>query len=89
MTDSGKSKWISVKDRLPAYEAQMVLAYNTDYPGIHICCLSYRGEFCTDDDVLYSATHWQPLPDPPTIEAVATPEAPANDKPSVTTGDAS
>lgn len=64
-----KSKWISVKDRLPKEEALFI------NPDIGMCLVGHieiemrgnsRAYLCESDaTVLYDVTHWMPLPEPP------------------------
>ena len=63
-----KTKWISVKDRLPEEKVNCIVYYkhaycdNDDYWAIGICF--YDGEKF-QMDLLYKVTHWQYLPQPP------------------------
>jgi hypothetical protein len=68
-----KSEWISVCDRLPETEAN-VLAVTEDYPVRMVVPAKYDGiDWCdienTDRDgmteTLYQVTHWQLMPEPP------------------------
>lgn len=56
-------KWISVKDQLPEY-MQTVLIY--DIIGF-VTMAQYTGErdVFTVGDCYHQASHWQPLPEPP------------------------
>ena len=65
---SPDTKWISVKERLPEVEAN-VLAY-IGYGCIVVCWLTYDGYWqgparIFDKD---EVTHWMPLPEPPKEE---------------------
>lgn len=58
-------EWISVKDRLPGFNID-VLAYS-QYGEIRITCIDNSGGFDTypfSSDV-HEVTHWMPLPEPP------------------------
>ena len=63
-----KTKWISVKDRLPEEKANCIVYYqhaycdNDGYWAIGICF--YDGEKFQFDQA-YKVTHWQPMPQPP------------------------
>ena len=60
-----KSKWISVKDRLPDIDNE-VLAFTGG-----CCCVAWieDGNWILNpdgwDSIKFPVTHWQPLPDPP------------------------
>lgn len=63
-------KWISVKDRLPAYN-RTVLTYSPDMAQTMLVD-EYAGYYGEDDDEWYEGwvhrkgvTHWMPLPEPP------------------------
>ena len=63
-----KTKWISVKDRLPEEKVNCIVHYkhaycdNDDYWAIGICF--YDGEKF-QVGLAYKVTHWQYLPQPP------------------------
>jgi hypothetical protein len=64
--------WIKVTEKLPE-ENQRVLIAEGEYVGIASYCKFNRTDkhlsFCDDQDEqpgIYHATHWQPLPTPPT-----------------------
>ncbi len=65
---SKKSKWISVKDRLPE-EGERVLIYRIGEP----LSIDYMIDLtpkppiwaCLYEDEMYKVTHWKPLPEPP------------------------
>ena len=54
-------KWISVEDRLPS-EDEEVIAFSEDY-GMFITTIKHKNY-----DFLDSVTHWMPLPNAPRIE---------------------
>lgn len=62
-------KWISVKERLPEEERDVVL-YGSR--GIFFGWLSSEEsespKFCSFDSEIYGVTHWMPLPDAPKEE---------------------
>lgn len=64
------TQWIKCSDRMPDVHKD-VLIYVTHPYEILLAYLSDSGEFCYDIDsygeqVMTHATHWQPLPEPPT-----------------------
>lgn len=67
-----ENKWISVKDRLPKNE-QDVLAYLNDGEETRIAPCNYYNGVWFDSVmncvvVLQNVTHWMPLPEPPKEE---------------------
>ena len=63
-----KTKWISVKDKLPEEAVNCIVHYkhaycdNDDYWAIGFCC--YDGEKFLFDPA-YKVTHWMQMPEPP------------------------
>jgi hypothetical protein len=58
-------KWISVKDRLPPNDLD-VLAYRDSDGWIVACYYNHYGAFMLDfDQEAYLISHWMPLPEPP------------------------
>lgn len=70
-------EWVSVKDKLPEYGAEVIVVLN--YKRRRVACFSYRGK-CddtgrllwrwhnSDDESTLTVTHWMPLPEPPKEE---------------------
>ena len=58
-----KQEWISVKDRLPEYENQ-VLTYRGE-SGIIVERMFPGATWDFDYDIIDAVTHWMPLPQPP------------------------
>ena len=66
-------EWISVKDRLPEKEKEVLVYWtNTSQCKRHYEIIYYTGDhwFCLDDKVRpwIKVTHWMPLPEPPEVE---------------------
>ena len=64
-----RTRWISVQERLPGHEDEVITLTDGDYPEISIF---YNGKF-TFRDYGYSSevqgvTHWQPIPDGPEVK---------------------
>lgn len=63
-------EWISVKDRLPSID-ENVLVYDNCFKDVSIGYISdflnYRKTWITDcgESVSDTVTHWMPLPEPP------------------------
>lgn len=65
LKNQAETKWISVKERLPI-EYERVLIYNKDEFGVRIFSgYFYEGDAKDDSLDICKATHWQPLPEPP------------------------
>jgi len=68
-------KWISVKDRLPSLNQNVVVLYNWKTThneknvGRHICFYrKFKGKYgflLYNYDVIENVTYWMPLPEPP------------------------
>ena len=58
-------QWVEIKDRLPD-KGDFVLAWDGD----GVCMVEYNGNYfglsVNGQDCMISATHWMPLPEPPT-----------------------
>lgn len=79
--DQFRTKWISVKERLPDLELEEILSEDMDvFPclavvrnerargGRYVTKVWYNGEIFMDSDcvdVTCNVTHWMPLPEPP------------------------
>lgn len=71
-------KWISVKDRLPEADGEVVLACYQPRKPNYIFFAYFNGSWAiyqpTEDGLLYShpvrVSHWMPLPEPPEVEDV-------------------
>ena len=69
-------KWISVKDRLPEADGEVVLACYQPRKPNYIFFAYFNGSWAiyqpTEDGLLYShpvrVSHWMPLPEPPEVE---------------------
>lgn len=63
-----ETNWISVKDRLPEFDVEVLVCLNNPYSVF--TAEYYKGEF---DLLGYigngkdSVTHWMPLPEPPKV----------------------
>ena len=66
-----KTKWISVKDRLPGKNVNCIVHYRHAYCDTDgyfaIGCCRYDGEKF-QIGLAYKVTHWMPLPEPPKEE---------------------
>ncbi len=62
--------WISVNDRLPVNDNIRVLAYILDGEHSFMTTTKTRnGKFFVADPAMKAeVTHWQPLPNPPTVQ---------------------
>lgn len=71
MENNMKTEWISVKDKLPEKEQVVLLYYNGDFLVGHIQILYSDGDvrFKEAPGGMYNipATHWMPLPEPPSL----------------------
>jgi len=64
-----ESSWISVKDRLPEDELELVLVFNPKNAFPRIAGIRVEAGVCPgmsiDFATRHGVTHWQPLPEPP------------------------
>ena len=70
----GQPKWISVKERLPEYDDE-VLCFRGEHIGVLIDVYTYKGDDKWEDTYgnwwygdLEGITHWMPLPEAPKAE---------------------
>ena len=71
---SRKGEWISVEDRLPAYEQQVIALSESGEVTLGIISPSTNekeyGKYCADNafECLTFVTHWMPLPEAPKMK---------------------
>lgn len=62
------SEWISVKDKLPEWDTDCLIAYKNDlFPNFRVCETHYGGVH-TNGFGIWGVSHWMPLPEPPKEE---------------------
>lgn len=61
------SEWISVEDRLPERDSEVICRSNKEGNRIFIGYLGYRSGAWMEDGSMHigEVTHWMPLPPPP------------------------
>ena len=69
------SEWISVKDRLPENDDNVLVIVNGKYNNVTFVNAMMIAAFCDDEHVWFlneypdfvhaNVTHWMPLPEPP------------------------